>query len=126
MRRITFRGKRKGNGEWLYGDLRHMGKEVAIVPIYYKGYIFTTTIEVIQSTVGQYVGMRDKKQHWIYEGDILQYINGDIGFVEFEEKGFCLHFNNIIRPLNGISGDDVKCIGNIYDNPNLVEWETTD
>lgn len=69
MREILFRGKRDDTGEWIYG--------------YYKvGMSGRTTIytlteclhEVIPETVGQYIGLVDKKDNKIFEGDIVRFV----------------------------------------------------
>ncbi len=78
MRQIKFRGKRVDNGEWVYGYLMQMhqpdrlfignwnniGGEATI-----KDELFSSYKEVIPETVGQFIGLLDKHENKIFEGD---------------------------------------------------------
>ena len=76
----------------------------------------------------QYTGLKDKKQKEIYEGDILVYIeDGSIGKVTWnkEEAGF--YFSMLLED-GGYEEEmlsdyinNLEVIGNIYDNPELLE-----
>lgn len=132
MREILFRGKRKDNEEWVYGDLwcNPYGKRVVCIvsPINNQG--TTGGNEVDTETVGQYTGLKDKNGTKIFEGDILELINND------EDKSY---YNVVwstedcrfkIREINlGEFFDDcdswvhenMSVVGNIYDNPELLE-----
>lgn len=126
MREILFRGKRKDNGAWVEGyyieTLRYNnlhwiwnGKE---------------HIEIDPETVGQYTGLKDKNDKRIFEGDI----------VRIEERGRVAE-GGIIVFRNSCPGgwivtdktEEASCslawrscvevIGNIHDNPELLEVE---
>ena len=115
MREIFFRGKRTDNGEWEYGDLwcNPYGKRAVCIvsPINDQG--TTGGNEVIPETVGQYTGLTDKNGRKIFEGDIMRNA-GNV--VEFYGGDFCINGDS---PLSYWTGTEV--IGNIYDNPELLE-----
>ena len=73
-----FRGLVKGLGKinrWAYGGIFYISKRAFIVTDdveIFEGTVNSSIsdfIEVIPETVGQYIGLRDKKKVEIYEGD---------------------------------------------------------
>lgn len=150
-RPILFRGKRIDNGEWEYGDLFHNhDKRIFIGELvvtdktdaltcdkYELGINF---VEVDPDTVGQFTGMTDKNGKKIFEGDIVKvYEDIDyrigrhksnrktrtiIGVVVFDKKRFEYQIKNKEYNLTlfRLSKKDTnEIIGNIHDNPELVE-----
>ena len=125
-REILFRGKRDYNGEWLYGDLlSHAYERPNIRPVN-----DVNNYPVIPQTVGQYTSLNDKNGVKIFEGDIVEVLNPDpfintTGVVVYNDGCFDVEFyrRDIVR-------DYLKClvcnwacrvIGNIHDNPELLE-----
>lgn len=77
MRQIEFRGKRLDNDEWMYGDLLHDNQGGCyIYPLDGLGLFVENKVD--PNTVGEFIGLVDKKDNKIYDGDIL--------FVEFADK----------------------------------------
>ena len=122
MREILFRGKRVGKNEWVEGDLIHLPNGIAILA---NGYAY-----VIPETVGQYTGLMDKNGKRIFEGDVVyckSRLDNANMVVIFECGQFRMVFSENYRSYQTNSGfHDINCfdkevIGNIYDNPELLE-----
>ncbi len=128
MRTIKFRGIDIETREWVYGFYVKESSPYFTEPAHYiefKG----LKDRVVHKSVGQFTGLKDKNGKEIYEGDIVKYIiqvgkeGNDIGTIKW--------FNLItaFRILNkcgrGTAGIDqtLEVIGNIYENPELLESE---
>ena len=117
MRDILFRGKRIDNGEWVYGNL--IRRNVCV-----------EEWELIPETVGQYTGLDDKYGGKIFEGDVMHWDSHWGWYVGYENGAFRrIPLNDIQRinwrhhTLQQEGLDTWEIIGNIYDNPELMEWE---
>lgn len=147
MREILFRGKQMDNGEWLFGDLRH------IFHGEYRTHIVDNSnglnngvcgLEVASSTVGQFTGLTDRNGVKIFEGDIVRWhdntelsVGGQIAEVCFGKYRDADSVFDDIFPLGFyIRFSDKNCItiswldeyknyfdiiGNIHDTPELLE-----
>ena len=127
MREILFRGKTE-KGEWVQGDLSQhtTGKKF----IRCKNKNALCSYEVIPETIGQYTGLTDKNGKKIFEGDILQFdyigknlgVNG-IAFVSFQNGKFGVEwgYHKEFVCLDGFANTTLEVIGNIHDNPELLE-----
>lgn len=130
MREILFRGKRTDNGEWVYGDLIHRqvwNSSFPVIRTQDSGFDNYDDYEVIPETVGQFTGLTDKSGTKIFEGDV---VNGFFNRKKITGKiiyGSDAHFFIDRKGLYGIglnnSEDWVRVIGNIQDNPKLMEVE---
>lgn len=129
-REILFRGKSvyKEYG-WVYGDLS-LHVQDGIPHIFPKdGYDSPDFYRVIPETVGQYTGLHDNNGKQIFDGDIVSVKQGrisDKATISFEHGAF------VVTPVYANVYDatlwdywyndwDIEVIGNIFDNPELLE-----
>ena len=131
MHEILFRGKRTDNGQWTYGFYRYKEElkksfiTIEIINENSASYFFD--YEVIPETVGQFTGLRDKNDKKTFEGDILSMGDGNVpSYVFWSEKNSAWEAHNIPRnedyALDRFGKRYIeKIIGNIYDNPELLE-----
>ena len=119
MREILFRGKRLDNGEWIYGDVVQFPTH-GIVRIVEQEPSYKDA-EVDLDTVGQYTGLTDKNGKKIFEGDI--FTDGISNYVvTFTNGAFTIDYRPDFLAYFLVSGfADGDIIGNIHDNPELLE-----
>lgn len=130
MREILFRGKRYDDKNLILSD-SIMQTSYGCVNLWHEG----KWIEVIPRTVGQYTGLKDKNGTKIFEGDIVQtnkfflsvglnakyVIEYDVKiacFIGTMQKGCIKHFTTFQN-----DSDQFEVIGNIHDNPELLNGE---
>lgn len=138
MREILFRGKRLDNGEWVEGSLLKVtinGKTAHL--IFGDNFAFAggdvkalSHALVDPSAVGQYTGLSDKNGKKIFDGDIVQYY-GTYALEVFIEKGhtkirwFDTATNSKCEEMffgyDEEAYGECEVIGNIHDNPELLE-----
>ena len=145
MREILFRGKRIDKSEWVDNSEWVEGVYYKQTEFYGDAcesyYIISSTedlgydqaleyCEVLPETIGQYTGLNDDKGRAIFEGDIVKYCYGDLrkrGVVFYHEKGAKFgvkekdYENLSILHYIHIKEWELEVIGNIYDNPELLE-----
>ena len=80
-------------------------------------------VEINPETLGQFTGIKDKNDVKIFEGDIVRADNGHTGYVIFRYGSFVKECSCHYK-TNKLYGDNETVIGNIYDNPELLEEES--
>jgi len=139
MREILFRAKRL-DGIWVQGDLRQVDGKAYILDydtgdngVSEQQRIFDIAYEVDPATVGQYTGLTDKGGKRIFEGDILERrilptkriaIRFRIAWVPVKAclSAIDIDGSSVTFISDYIhSGYETEIIGNIYDNPELLE-----
>lgn len=131
MREILFRGKRVDNGEWETGSLlvERMNTSDQQVMIADKMTGYPTL--VLPETIGQYTGLTDKNGKKVFEGDILE---GDLednldpgakwrSVVVWGKFGWNCKGGHVSLPIDEFDIKEGEVIGNIHDNPELMEVE---
>ena len=125
MRDILFRGKRTDNGEWVYGLLCRVGDTYANI----RRMDTTVLYSVLTNTIGQFTGLTDKNGRKIFEGDCFKtYCTGlpvykhIVGYYpeHFAFMARCIEMNTV-HYLSDYRPSAIEIIGNIYDNPELLE-----
>lgn len=124
MREILFRGKDFSgvlSHSWIFGSLDTTEKEYPSI-IYLDRFGNRCRIFVNPKTVGQYTGLTDKNGKKIFENDIVK-IKGKTRYIFYGSSGFRhTNYGEYADTLEKVfTVVDCEVIGNIYDNPELLE-----
>ena len=126
MREILFRAK-NSCGIWVYGYyVFENGEHFIYEQNKPHG---ASKIVVDPDTVGQYIGLEDRKGNKVFEHDTVEYRNNaehGIGEIEWINGGFVFMWLNV---ENDIWTDarhfgcksELKIIGTVHDNPELLD-----
>lgn len=134
--RYLFKAKFDDSDRWVKGQLVEVNDTYLIIPNHASkilaGWFSTSNVvEVKKDTICQCTGLKDKNGKLIWENDIcdrkeeypeiVKYNNGDwtldYSYSKCKESGYCycnLGFYALERKY-------VEVIGNIFDNPELLE-----
>ena len=126
--RYLCKAKRIDNGEWVEGDLVHsvykindtcVGKYGSDVGIH----------QVCENTICQCTGLKDKNGKLIWENDVVK-CQDTIGIVNWNKTHLAYTIlkknkdgNMQYYYMDEELGKDIEVIGNIFDNPELLEVE---
>ena len=145
MREILFKAKQIDNGEWIEGSLIDLDidsgycyivqpyKKASILPIIF---LITDRMKLVDpETLCQFTGLCDKNEKKIWENDIVlviyenryyekkELITGRIVFI----RGAWYICGKVWNELYAIDEDaifQVEIVGNIFDNPELLQEES--
>lgn len=139
-RENLFKAKRKDNGEWVEGYYVYCRKRHYILPVLNKAIGFDERedkwIEIDIDTLCQYTGLTDKNGKKIWENDIIKCLKRKEGYDIYKVVWRKWYADFGVEPIKpkyeaqypiGLSdgatlhGRDYKVIGNIFDNPDLLE-----
>ncbi len=111
MKIIKFRGK-DSSGNWLFGGITEDKKFIT------DKFIFTG---VKPETVGQFTGFYDETNKEIYEDDIVK-LNAAPYHIKWLERigGFVAENTLMLMTLSNLENYRCQIVGNIHDNPNLL------
>lgn len=139
-RQILFRGKQKDDGKWLQGFYAIQSNHACYQSeLKYTSFILKDEFmdwglgglaeyEVIPESVGQFTGLTDKNGNKIFEGDIVKVTTGIEGYKStyhstIQEVKYNAEMCGIavFLPFDNSDMVEIEVIGNIYDNPELLE-----
>lgn len=139
--RYLFKAKRVDNGEWVQGYLFDDGFEngrIFIGGLVIEKYNGTACddwnvtgidfCEVDPSTICRCTGLKDKNGNLIWENDIIAYpdCTEEKYVIAWELDKACFEYQQYscsIMNFDELSSCEVEVIGNIFDNPELLESE---
>ena len=133
-REILFRGKCRYTGKWVEGFYCGGNERKTLSPcifVYIPDRQSYDCQDIIPETVGQYTGLKDIHGVKIFEGDIIKQYEktqfgdpvSDFGLIKWDNKE-CMLFRTSTRIGKDrlvTSRDIYEVVGNIYDNPELLE-----
>lgn len=125
MREIKFRGFNRKNGVWLYGFyLQNRGAHFVCPDEFAEGKSWDD-YEIDPKTRGEYTGLKDQSGQEIYEGDVLKWDEDDESSVVVYDPQNALfgmqYKDGRIYGLYDCQQKELEVIGNIHDNPELLE-----
>ncbi len=133
--KVLFRGKSAEDGEWFTGQLLHFKSPVSEkeLNVVVEGCEWDDSNEwfnigrrakVVPETVGQYIGLNDRQDKPIFEGDIVEVDGEEVPFlIKYDAQDAIWLATNrydILSFRDNITGDDCAVIGNVHDNPEFL------
>ena len=133
MREYKFRGKRVDNGEWVHGNYfiderdiedGFIWREIPQIQQRYRDHY--QYFDIINDTIGQYTGLKDKNGKEIYEDDLVavaDYANWEgLYKVAWDNDGSMYVIEDAYGDREKLCEFEEYLVkGNIHDNPELLE-----
>lgn len=144
MREILFRGRSENGNGWVEGSLvitniepaddtpiKHYHIEDMTIGVFPNEFQSGLSETVDPETVGQFTGLTDKNGKKIFEGDACRFY-GDEGYSDYVVFWDDTHSQWAARQidlgakdvLDGFFSERCEIIGNIHDNPELLEVDS--
>ncbi len=131
--RYLFKGKRVDNKKWVEGNILldiEKNKPSETYRIYPIDHVDICRV-VDETTICQCTGLKDKNGKLIWENDICKYYNPEdkdgVGIIKDDYVSWIkgtIATKELMTPLFYLRcGDEWEVIGNIFDNPELLESE---
>ena len=135
--RYLFKAKRIDNGEWVIGFYVRVNESdfICTRQLIHGGlYTVSKSFKVDTPTICQCTGLRDKNGQKIWENDVVGFLdtysteNGHaeadcIGKVVWDDETISFQVTNRLSADSYEVLDECGVIGNIFDNPELLESE---
>ena len=124
--KYLFKAKSMDRGDWVVGYLvKNQEWTYIVVPLENGGFEFGT---VDPNTICQCTGLKDKNGNLIWENDIIAYrdCTEEKYVIAWELDKACFEYQQYscsIMNFDELSSCEVEVIGNIFDNPELLESE---
>lgn len=123
MREIKYRGKCIETGKWIRGSLLITDVDTEIAD---EKSCIRSRRSVDPDTVGEFTGLKDSNGNDIYEGDILKYEtpkypNHKPYVIKWSEEDCCFECVNEDNFMLPSVWGEMEILGDIYDNPDLLE-----
>lgn len=126
--RYLYKAKRIDTGEWVEGLLTIMWGQLHIINPNDEN----TAYPIDPSTICQCTGLRDKNGKLIWENDIVSFLDmystengwsesGCVGKVAWDDETISFQVTNRLSAESYEVLDECLVIGNIFDNPELLE-----
>lgn len=132
--RYLFKAKRLDNGEWVQGNILldiEKNKPSETYRIYPVDHVDICRI-VDETTICQWTGLKDKNGKLIWENDIVKDEHGNLYKAFWQNNYYQFSWICVSSEIfqSGIKWDlyvmrsfEIEVIGNIFDNPELLESE---
>lgn len=139
MREVCWRAQDLATKKWVYGDLITTLRDIDNDgnEVYQPCYIYQEQslangnnryihFSINPKTVGEYIGKKDRNRRRIYEWDIIRIdICGDIQnyLVSYDSENARFVVGNTDIIFWSDFSERAEVIGNLFDNPNLIDDE---
>lgn len=130
-REILFKAKRIDNIEWVEGNLLQttaVSLKSFIVPTScytFDKWDWAECLQVDTDTICQYTGLTDKDGNKIWENDIVTVPRDEepclIVWDEYCARWGMTQYGSYMYDFDNFDGVELEVLGNIFDNPELLE-----